>query len=82
MRLDGFIPRIERTVIRTLREVMVDHVKLVLQHTGGNICKAYKMLGIGKATLYRFMANNGINQNDYRKGGASCSVGSGEWPSE
>lgn len=38
------------------RKLDIDTVKSILEKTGGNKAKAAKRLGIGRATLYRFLA--------------------------
>ena len=36
----------------------IDSVKAAIKKTGGNKSKAAKVLGVGRATLYRFLAKN------------------------
>jgi PAS domain S-box-containing protein len=40
------------------RKLDADAVKTALQKTGGNKARAAKMLGVGRATLYRFLGDN------------------------
>lgn len=43
----------ETFIPRTLAEIESDHIRRVLQYTGGNRSKTAKILGIGQATLWR-----------------------------
>jgi DNA-binding NtrC family response regulator len=40
------------------RKLNVENVKIALIKTGGNKAKAARILGVGRATLYRFLANH------------------------
>jgi len=39
-------------------KLYIDAVNKALLKTGGNKAKAAKVLGVGRATLYRFLGNN------------------------
>ena len=39
----------------------LEAVEQALQQTGGNKVKAAKLLGVGRATLYRFLSRNPIS---------------------
>ncbi len=41
------------SAVKTLKEVELDYIMIVLRSTGGNKAKAAKILGIGQATLWR-----------------------------
>ena len=52
--------------IHPLQEIMpargkldIESVKAAIKQTGGNKSKAARVLGVGRATLYRFLAQNG-----------------------
>ncbi|MEW5923123.1 MAG: sigma 54-interacting transcriptional regulator [Candidatus Zixiibacteriota bacterium] len=45
----------DRTAPRTLEEVELEHIRKILQLTGGNRAEAARILGIGQATLWRKM---------------------------
>jgi len=40
------------------RKLNVENVKIALKKTGGNKAKAARILGVGRATLYRFLADH------------------------
>ncbi|NOQ20418.1 MAG: sigma-54-dependent Fis family transcriptional regulator, partial [Desulfobacterales bacterium] len=39
------------------RKLDIEIVKSALEKTGGNKAKASRLLGVGRATLYRFLSN-------------------------
>ncbi|MBW2181680.1 MAG: helix-turn-helix domain-containing protein, partial [Deltaproteobacteria bacterium] len=39
------------------KKLAIDSVKSALKQTGGNKAKAARLLGVGRATLYRFLAD-------------------------
>jgi len=41
----------------------IDSVKAAIKKTGGNKSRAARVLGVGRATLYRFFANNKDAEN-------------------
>jgi sigma-54 dependent transcriptional regulator, acetoin dehydrogenase operon transcriptional activator AcoR len=47
------------------KKLSTDTVKDALRKTGGNKTKAAKVLGVGRATLYRFLEENGTIQMEY-----------------
>ena len=40
------------------KKLQIENVKSVLIKTGGNKAKAARLLGVGRATLYRFLKEN------------------------
>jgi transcriptional regulator of acetoin/glycerol metabolism len=40
------------------RKLDADSVRSALERTGGNKAKASKLLGVGRATLYRFLSDH------------------------
>ena len=40
------------------KKLDIDRVRIALKETGGNKAKAARLLGVGRATLYRFLGNS------------------------
>lgn len=59
-------------VLRTLAQMEVEAIRDTLLHTGGSATVAARILGIGRSTLYRKIAEHGLQQlatdarNDHR----------------
>lgn len=49
-----------RADLRTLADVETEYVRQVLAATGGNVARAARVLGIGVATLWRWIRRRGI----------------------
>ena len=47
------------TAISARGKLDIESVKAAIKQTGGNKSKAARVLGVGRATLYRFIAQNG-----------------------
>jgi transcriptional regulator of acetoin/glycerol metabolism len=45
-------------IILTKGKLDIESVKTAIKQTGGNKSKAARVLGVGRATLYRFFARN------------------------
>jgi len=50
--------RILRSSRGASRKLDIEIVKSALEKTGGNKAKASRLLGVGRATLYRFLSNH------------------------
>ena len=68
---ENLVPLVKNEPLRkqseTIQDIIKHAIEAALRQTGGNIMAASKLLGMGRATVYRKIKSYDIDKSSYRK---------------